>query len=198
MKVRARKTVLAFPAALVLLFALASAASARSYSSSSQTFRQTWSAVTFRSGEMEMGRCALTLEGSFHSRTIAKVANSLIGYLNRQTSTCTRATIMGETLPWHARYESFTGTLPNITLIKWFHVFGVWVTEPFGGTCHYVGFLWFLWLISSGRVTSNVIDERRTIPRTGGGGLCPATITSAGTGSVAVGGGTTAITLTLI
>jgi hypothetical protein len=67
-------------------------------------------------------RCPLTMEGSVHSRTLAKVGGSLIGYITRAAfaeSSCSGSTwrVRTETLPWHVTYLGFTGTLPNITYV---------------------------------------------------------------------------------
>jgi hypothetical protein len=66
-------------------------------------------------------KCELTLEGSFHSRTITKVEGQLIGFITKaeilRCETALLAKPNQETLPWHVRYISFTGTLPVITAI---------------------------------------------------------------------------------
>jgi hypothetical protein len=114
------KLLLAALSAMVLLSALVSSASARNLSSSSQTLRSQFREVRFA---LPFGtvNCQVTLEGSLHARTIAKVAGSLIGYITAaRLGPCSsgRATILTETLPWHARYKSFAGTLPNITSVR--------------------------------------------------------------------------------
>lgn len=100
---------------------LASAASGRSLSLSSQTFRGSYASVEFAGG-FGTTTCQLTLEGSLHSRTIEKVPGSLIGYITRAIlrKPCAQgdATILTATLPWHIRYSSFTGTLPDITSVN--------------------------------------------------------------------------------
>lgn len=114
------KLLLATIGATVLLGALVGSASARSFSTSSQTLRAAFRTVTFR-GAFGNIRCPVTLEGSLHSRTIAKVAGSLIGYITAAAlGACESgsATILTATLPWHVRYASFTGTLPNIATIR--------------------------------------------------------------------------------
>jgi hypothetical protein len=61
------------------------------------------------------------LEGSFHSRSIAKVAGALIGYITAaKLGPCAvgSATILRETLPWHTRYVWFTGVLPDIATMR--------------------------------------------------------------------------------
>jgi hypothetical protein len=111
-------------AALVVTLSLSLAvagSSARRFSFSASAFR-----VVFR--EIEWGfengtvRCPLTLEGSFHSRTVSKVSGQLIGYITNAQAPeteppCTGGTfqVLRETLPWHLRYQSFEGTLPNIS-----------------------------------------------------------------------------------
>jgi hypothetical protein len=118
--VKLGKAGLAIIGATVLLGALTASASARTLSTSSQTLRAAFSAVTFR-GAFGNIVCAVTVEGSFHSRTQAKVVNSLTGLITRaELGTCATGsvTLLRETLPWHIRYDSFTGVLPNITNVK--------------------------------------------------------------------------------
>jgi hypothetical protein len=73
--------------------------------------------------------CPVTLEGSFHARTMRKVLITLIGYVTSASmpeAACrvgevewpVRARLLTETLPWHIRYNGFTGTLPAITAMK--------------------------------------------------------------------------------
>jgi hypothetical protein len=112
------KLFLAAAGATVLLGALVSIASATRLRSSSTTLKMTFASLTFEG--VGTAVCAVTLEGSYHSATIAKVTESLIGYITRAViggTHCIRgsATILQTSLPWHVRYESFTGTLPNIS-----------------------------------------------------------------------------------
>lgn len=114
------KTLFAIVGATMLLGALASAASARNLSTSNQTLRASFREVRFT---LPFGtvNCSITVEGSFHQRTQAKVAGSLVGYITRgDLGTCSsgRVTVLRETLPWHIRYSSFSGTLPNITSLR--------------------------------------------------------------------------------
>lgn len=121
-----RKTLLAIVGATVLLGALASAASARNLSISNQNLRASWSEARF-SGAFGEIRCPLTIEGSFHNRTIAKAVGTLTGFVTRANlGACAagQATLLLETLPWHSRYQSFTGTLPSISALS-AHVIGV-------------------------------------------------------------------------
>lgn len=135
------KLLLATLGAMAMLGMLAGAASARSFSSSTQTFRVTWHEfeISDESGAVS-AICPLTLEGSFHARTYAKVAGALVGYINRAglASTCPfEFRLLTETLPWHVRYRLFSGVLPNIATVAWSVVgFAIRLREPtFGTTC---------------------------------------------------------------
>lgn len=129
---------IAVASATVLLAALVSTASARTFSTTSQTLRSTFREVKFN---LPFGDtiCQVTLEGSLHSRTIAKVGGALIGYITRaELGPCSSFafTILRETLPWHVRYVGFAGTLPNITAMRT-NVIG-WserMREPQGVAC---------------------------------------------------------------
>jgi hypothetical protein len=86
--------------------------------SNGQQFRATWNKLKFEG--FATVECHVTIEGSFHSRTISKVLEALVGYVSRVTVDETRCTngsarALTETLPWHIRYGGFTGTLPIIT-----------------------------------------------------------------------------------
>lgn len=106
-------------AAALVLFACVISASASRLAFSNQNFRQTFPSLEFEVGAALIS-CTATIEGSFHSRTIAKVLESLIGYVSRATiGTCIggSARFLPERLPWHIRYNGFSGTLPSITRI---------------------------------------------------------------------------------
>jgi len=133
------KLLFATAGASMLLGALVSGASARSFSISNQSISAMWSEVTLNFGGAQSS-CHLTLEGSMHSRTSAKVIGSLVGYITSATlGPCSSgtATILREALPWHVRYSGFTGALPNITSST-VHVIGASfaIREPFGVSCH--------------------------------------------------------------
>lgn len=117
---------------------LASAASAGRLSTSSQQLRATFARIEM-GGEAGIAICALTLEGSFHERTTAKVAERLVGYVTSATfGGCSTgsATVLRESLPWHVRFQGFTGTLPNISSIRAKIVgAGVSVRENLGIVC---------------------------------------------------------------
>jgi hypothetical protein len=86
-------------------------------------------------------RCDLTLEGSFHTRTFAKTRASLVGYVTRAAISrpCTggEPQLLAESLPWHLRYDAFTGTLPRLTSVRFQMIgFSLWYTV-FGVRCLY-------------------------------------------------------------
>ncbi|MGN6190102.1 MAG: hypothetical protein ACTHOE_14500 [Conexibacter sp.] len=187
--------------AVVALAALVSVASARTLSYSSQTWRTTFPNVEY-TGAFNAVRCALTLEGTLHSRNVAKTAGALIGYVTRASHAAAcgagSAIVLAETLPWHLRYRSFTGTLPNITSVGLDIVeYAVSLREALGIFCS---------------IRSNATEPvTLTLSREGGGALtsariggtlpssCGFNITLAGTSNtLTVLNSTTAITVTLI
>lgn len=116
------KLLLATLGASALICAAAGTASARTFSSSSQAFSATWSRFEI-TGAFGTYTCPVMLAGSFHTRTITKTAGSLIGYVNSASvGVCSTAIfetrVLTETLPWHVRYRSFAGLLPNATAIS--------------------------------------------------------------------------------
>jgi hypothetical protein len=77
----------------------------------------------------------VTLEGSFHGRTFAKVVGSLVGHVTRAAvGPCVEgaATVLTATLPWHMRYVAFSGNLPSIATLK-FDVIGFSMQTNQGG-----------------------------------------------------------------
>jgi len=126
--------------ATLFLGLLAGAAGARSLSWSSQAFRTTNSSFRVFSNSTRIeARCALTLEGSFHERTFAKVREALIGYIDRAAlggCTGTPISLLTATLPWRMLYRSFEGALPNVRLIYSNIVgFAIGITEVLGFLC---------------------------------------------------------------
>jgi hypothetical protein len=131
------RALLAASAAALVLAAAAGTASARRLEFSEQHYRAIWANfVLFSEGTGPSFRisCAVTMEGSFHSKTISKVSGALIGYVTdiEVKHPCTgngeawalngfeirNGTRVGNTLPWHERYKSFTGVLPLIGGMK--------------------------------------------------------------------------------
>lgn len=127
---KSAKLGLAALASAILLASFVSTASARNLSTSDRLWRASWNSLEFV-GTVTI-RCRVTLEGSFHSQTIAKVARSLIGSVTRVTVAhpCTNGEAWADNgtetqplgrapnrLPFHLTYENFTGRLPNIETI---------------------------------------------------------------------------------
>ena len=191
-----------------LLLALGiTTASARNLSFSNQTIRVAWSSVEFTSSVIV--RCRLTLEGSFHTRTITKVVRSLIGSITRATmdeANCTNGNgrARTETLPWHLTYEGFTGTLPNIdSIFAVISRFRLNMTVPGLCTADYG--------IATDNITGQAVvgggSEFTTLtPVTGrnrvtlhsGGAFCPGSAAFGGTGNVTILNSTTRVRITLI
>lgn len=121
MRTSAKLGLTAFMAALLLASAIGTA-SARSFSITSQTIRATYRRLEFAPEfPGPVVSCPVTLEGSFHSRSFAKVRSTLIGAITRaaaREASCTNGRVILESLPWHLTYESFTGLLPNITTLQ--------------------------------------------------------------------------------
>lgn len=66
-------------------------------------------------------RCNVTLEGSFEAFANEKVSGTRIGAVTRAgLGECAggSATVLTGTIPWDLRYDSFTGTLPEISTIR--------------------------------------------------------------------------------
>jgi hypothetical protein len=198
--------VVAFGATLLMAMAVGSASAGR-LSLSERNIRVTFNNLELSAEGLTTDTCHVTLEGSFHSATFAKTRDLLLGYITRvATASCsTGTTILTATLPWHVRYTSFSGTLPNITLI----------TGRVAGAAFAVGSFGFICLAradieanftrdtASGAITSVVVPTTR-VPLTSGGGFgCPAETGSFRSaveqpGSVSVLGATTRITVRLI
>jgi len=147
------------------------------------------------------------MEGSFHSATIRKVLEALIGYIPRATAgrPCTGGamTVNQASLPWHITYEGFKGILPTITeillLLKNFN----FTTEAFGVRCGYgtaTDNLNLITTIQAGTKLVNLEDETEGIlTKLSGGLLCPGTFKFAQPSEpITLLGTTTKITITLI
>jgi len=202
-------------AASLLLAAAVGTASARNLSSSSSDWRVTWAGLEFVSPGLLTIRCRVTLLGTFHARTIAKVARSLIGSVTRAfvTRPCTNGEGWAfdgtegrpQTLPWHLTYEAFAGTLPNITSLDvLLSRFRFLISSGFCGAASYGSATDNV----TGRITRNTatgelttlapVAGRNTVNRvTLLSGFCPATGLMAGTGNVMTESGAR-ITVTLI
>jgi hypothetical protein len=143
--------------ALVASFALSLGAGTSTASRSLQAepagaARMTTRALTFAEPEGLNIISEVTMTGSLHREAIAKTRGTLVGFVTRvDTANCRTslggfATCRSEArlnLPWHIRFETFRGTLPNITgiLVRLTGFFLIEITEPFGGrrACLYRG-----------------------------------------------------------
>jgi hypothetical protein len=139
MRYRTKLLLTALITALMLL-AATTMAHARRFELSNQRFRAVWNPetspgsqrITFELPGFNIA-CRATIEGSFHSRTLSKVCGQLVGYVT--SAAITRPCEVGEgwvqngseqllngarptSLPWHIRYDRFTGTLPRIERIR--------------------------------------------------------------------------------
>jgi hypothetical protein len=151
---------IAIMAGLILSLAV-TAASANKLSISNRNVRIAWNPLVLSNtglGGINLS-CGVTMEGSFHSATIAKTVGALVGFVTRSTAGgCTNgtATIDQTALPWHVRYGGFEGTLPTITGVT-LNISGVrFIAERGGSTC---------------ATTTTVSQPGVGIARTGGGGV---------------------------
>jgi hypothetical protein len=192
---RARLSLVALMTALVLA-GVVSAASAQRLEVSNQGIRVVWEGenilVFSAEGLLTEVRCAVIAEGTLHSRIFSKVSGELIGFITRArvAHPCERNELwlltgaegLGEanTLPWHIRYDSFAGTLPNITEVR-VQLIGVgFLVRVLEVSCLYrsseVNPLYARFTVVPGGtgVTGFKLDETRSIPKASGSMLCPA------------------------
>jgi hypothetical protein len=198
-------------AALVgaLVFAAAvGTASARRFLISSSGQRIAWAQLRFAgTAEGPSATCPVTMEGTFHSRTISKVSGQLIGFITRAIvgaqASCTfangaeRLVILGNTLPWHIRYDSFTGALPSIRTVKTQFVGMGYQLFVLGTACLYKTTaarpLFFFYFLSGTEGTPG------TIPLFEGNAVaCPGATVLEGVDSVTELGNTIALTIRLV
>jgi hypothetical protein len=116
------KLILVACAATAVMALVVGTAGARRIAATLQGYRAIWSSLNFNAAG-NLIQCPVTLEGSFHSRTISKVCGQLIGYITKafvREASCTGGSgrALTETLPWHVQYLGFIGTLPTITGIR--------------------------------------------------------------------------------
>jgi len=207
-------------AAAIMLTSVVSPTSARTFSKNNQNIRVTWASLEF-AAEIATIRCRVTVEGSFHTRTVAKVARSLVGAVTRAIAAhpCTGGEAWADNgteaeplgtapnrLPSHITYEGFTGTLPNITSIQR-------LSTRFSFVIASGGFCTGRYGSGTDRVTVSAVREagggitsvapvegRNTVSLVTmlGGFACPATARVRGTGTPTILNNTNRITITLI
>jgi hypothetical protein len=173
------KLLLAGLTAALMLATAVSTASAGRLEISEREFRAIWSSLTFDPDVGGSVICPVTLGGSFHSRTIRKTINALIGAItSAAVGACgagTSATVLTATLPWHLTYNGFEGRLPTITGIRLLLIGAAFqvqsdatclartdVAEPAGGTV----------AISGGQATTIRADENFQIDLDTPGFIC--------------------------
>ena len=191
--------------AAMLLASAVATTSARNLSASTQNIRATWSRLEM-TGAGTTVSCAVTFEGSFHARTIAKVVGTLNGAVTRvniKEETCTNGRARPKNVPWHIEYAGFTGTLPNITNILFaISRFRIEITIPGVCTGEY-GTATDRASVTASREAGGAIG---TITLSGetrgnlfaGSGICPASGVGGGSGGVMLLGTTNRISVTLI
>jgi len=194
--------------AALLMSVAVSIASAGRLSVSNNRFRITWSPITLDPGDV---RCSLTFEGSFHSATIQKNREALIGYVSKAIvatpAQCTNgeATIVQESLPWHVRYRGFTGALPRLTGVVIglvgarlrIHVNSLGATCECSSTAEHPG-VGIALADETGTITGDRIDENARIPLAGFCGVFGTEGAYTGTGSITLLNASTRITVRLI
>jgi hypothetical protein len=203
-----RVTLLVLTLALALTGAVGSAA-ARRIESSERWFLALFRELTFESGSGPNVICGVNLEGSFHSRTLSKVREQLIGYITeaRIQKNAEGACLQGgrawtlngveringvtttNTLPWHIVYNGFTGTLPNISGIIVLVINDSFLIEAgLGITCLYKSTaehpLEGTIHVASGEVTELTPMEEFRVRLFSGTFGCPSEAAMRGTGTV--------------
>lgn len=120
MRARIKLTLVAAMAATLMAIMVANASANKISISHGNLLRIEWSSMELSAVGITAVRCALTLEGSFHSTTLSKIERVLVGYVTHasiKNNPCITGsvTVLSETLPWHINYRGFRGILPNIT-----------------------------------------------------------------------------------
>jgi hypothetical protein len=225
MRARSKLTI-ALLTTLALLAVGVGAADARRLELSERRIRVVWEAVERAIFiNMNIGvTCQFTLEGSFHSRTLAKVSGQLVGYITKAyrhaclpegeqgevfilngQEVLPDLMLAGDSLPWHIRYDSFSGTLPNIAGIRLQIINFSFLLYRFGVGCLYSSTgerpLFVIAELTAGRITSLSFDGTRRLPRHASlfGAVCAEETEMTGrANSVEVLGATTKITVRLV
>lgn len=204
-----RRALAGLAAATVLALA-AGGATANRLSISNRTFRVVWTPLTIK--ETVEITCNVTFEGSIHTAAIAKTAGALIGYVTLASAEgCSKPTLTGLGMPWHIKYSSFAGLLPNITGVRVEIVEAAFLLRPAGPLEPELACLYRSTaakplratanLAVGGRITSLSLDSTAAIPlsrQLGGFPTCEPEIKLQGEGAVTLQGNATTITITLV
>jgi hypothetical protein len=178
MRTRSKLLLAALTAAMCMAMAVGSASATR-LNTNANNWKIVWTSLSLNApGAGATVTCAVTLEGSFHSTSITKTSGSLVGYVQnaevRNACTGGTARALRETLPWHVRYDSFTGTLPTITGVKLqlvgarFNIFPSGLAECLTETTAAKPAKGIANVEAGGRITSFSADSTATIPLRGG------------------------------
>jgi len=192
MRTRSKLVLIGFGATLLMAFAVGTASAGR-LSISSQNITVSFNNLEFGTEGLATFSCNFTLEGTLHSRTIVKQSETLIGFIRRVTTSNCRSptTILAATLPWHSRYVSFSGSLPDITLLT-VKIVGVSFQVNTGATCLARGDINANYRREgAGRITGVDVPSQ-SMPLTGF--LCPSTLFVRSSAN----GVSSALTITLI
>jgi len=115
---RTRSALAAITAAAAMAIAVNTASANQIEITEAHMFRAVWTSLEFSTSSGTV-RCPVTLLGYFNSSTMGKTSGATVAEAVNAIpeARCTGGsiTVLGETLPWHLNYASFTGTLPNIT-----------------------------------------------------------------------------------
>jgi hypothetical protein len=213
MRTRTRILLGALMAALVLASAV-STASANRLELSNQRIRVTWTganSLTFSGGGASVV-CEVTIEGSFHSRTLSKVSGQLVGYITSAmvkhpcienegwalNGTENQGEAPVTTLPWHILYISFRGPLPRIERIRLSLVNTGFLVRVFGVGCLYKStaarpLFGDITVSETGQATFLNPDPTVQVPKFSGSFLCPNEGELSGAGAIRLQGSTTTL-----
>jgi hypothetical protein len=215
--VKTQRSVIVGVVALTLAVVVGSA-SANKLSFSNQRFRISWNSLSMVYEEFEV-ECVVVVEGSFHSATIAKRQNALLGYITRATvgrcggagriyalngAEVLQGRVVANTLPWPIYYNSFGGTLPRPSALIVAIEEAAFLVEIFGFNCLLRSngeAPWFgqFAINSETRVIGGASLEGHEIPLHEGEPLfCPPEMAPTGVGGVQLLGQVTSIFIRLI
>jgi hypothetical protein len=189
------------------LAAAVNTATARRFEVSEQHLFGDSPEVTFEAAGNQI-ICAVSVEGSFHSKTISKVSGQLVGSVTKVTvqHPCIRGelwvlngieSIQGittpNTLPWQVLYLNFRGTLPRIAEIEGALIGSGFKIEIVGVLCLYktTATKWGeaqIKVEAGGGITRIVANEEKRAPLFEGGAFCPSEYSQRGEGIVATQG----------
>jgi hypothetical protein len=195
-----------------------STATARRFEVSEQRFLILFSELSLVSGVTILACSPLTIEGSFHSRTISKLSGQLIGHITEATfhnGECGGFLVwmlngveiqqngtVRNTLPWHVLYKGFEGVLPSIRGIELSIINMQFGLNNSGFLCLYQTesrrWLEFHVFLERGTATEVRVSEERAIPLMEGGIVCPTSLSFRGRGAIGTQGRWAAISVRLV